>query len=132
MLRFKSFLIMLICINCFNPFLAEIFSSRTVHIWTRCKIVGPYNFSYCCSGCSVLHLRCQKIFRWLFWSLGGIHNGSCHCLHNLCESLSLTHTHKHNLFLSLYGVLLYWFIRHFVYKHEKHCSMLQLTHTCLD
>lgn len=80
---------MLIRINCFEPFLAEIFSSGSVHIWTRCKIVSPDNFSYSCSRCRILYLCCQKTDRWLFWSLGDINNGSCCCLHNLCEALSL-------------------------------------------
>jgi len=77
-------------IHCFHPFPAEIFSSGQVHIWTRRKIVGPDNFSYCCSCCSFLRLYCQKTNKWFFWSLGGDHNGHCGYIHNLCETLSLS------------------------------------------
>lgn len=112
-------------INWFNPFRAEIFSSGQVHIWTRCKIVGPDNFSYRCSCCSFLCLCCQKTNRWLSWSLGDNHNGSCCCVHNLCETLSFIHKS-----IQFFPFILHCstaLIRHFVYKHEKHFSILQLT-----
>jgi len=84
-------------IHCFHPFPAEIFTSGQVHIWTGCKIVGPDNFSYCCSCCSFLCLCCQKTNKWFFWSLGDDHNGHCYYIHYLCETLSscFLYAYKH-------------------------------------
>lgn len=47
-----------ILICCFHVFLAEIFSSGKVYIWTRCEIIGADNFPYCCSYRSFLCLCC--------------------------------------------------------------------------
>lgn len=88
---FYPFMTMRVLIHCFYHFLAEIFSSRKVHIWTRCEITGADNYSYCCSCCSFLCLCCQKTDGCIFWPLGDIHNGCCCCVHSLCESFSLVY-----------------------------------------
>lgn len=85
------FITMRVLNHCFDYFLAEIFSSGKVHIWTRCEITGADNFSYCCSCRSFLCLCCQKTDGWFFWPLGDIHNGCCCCVHSLCESFSLVY-----------------------------------------
>lgn len=87
--RINSVMTMRVLIHCFDHFLAEIFSSGKVHIWTRCEITGADNFSYCCSCRIFLCLCCQKTDGCFFWPLGDIHNGCCCCVHSLCESFSL-------------------------------------------
>ena len=97
----------------FVTILAEISSSREVHIWARCKITGTDNFPYSCSCHSFLCFCCKKTDGWLFWPLGDIHNGYSCYIHSLCWSsslslslsLSLSSRFMHNL--CLYIIMFY-------------------------
>lgn len=100
---FWSIINMEILICCFHLFLAEIFSSGKVHIWTRCEIIGAYNFTHCCSCRSFLCLCCQKTIAWFFWPLGDFHNGCCSYFHNLCESFTFI-CYKYFLFFLVYCI----------------------------